>query len=100
LRASYDVRGASSHGPGGDRGVLAERRCEFSQIGGPAAGAVREASCRFNAARDVVDAPVTLPLTPARIAALRRGTVVRVDLLPDAPPDFEEAGGYMAFVRQ
>jgi Ca2+-binding RTX toxin-like protein len=43
-------------------------------------------------------AVVPVALTPAGTAALRAGTVTRVDLTPDQP-DLEAAGGYRAFIR-
>ena len=56
-------------------------------------------SAHFDVATDAVDAPVWVPLTPAAVAALRDGTVVQVDLVPDGPPDFQTPGGYRILMR-
>ena len=57
-------------------------------------------SVHFDVGNDVENAPVTVPLTAAAVEALAGGTVVRVDLLPDAPSDLEEPGGYRVFMRR
>jgi Ca2+-binding RTX toxin-like protein len=53
-------------------------------------------SAQFDVATDAVDVPVSVPLSAAAVAALERGTIVTVDLVPDAPSDLEEPGGYRA----
>ena len=53
----------------------------------------------FTIPDDADNAPVSVALTPAGAAALRAGTIVQVDLVPDTPGDLEEPGGYRVFMR-
>ena len=83
------VLNCSGEGPDGCNGTISLHDPQGRRLG----------IAHFTAAGDETSVVVSVSLDPVAAAALQAGTVVRVDLVSDAPADLEAPGGYQAFMR-